>query len=307
MNDQLGLFEEEFSVPKVSVLNTLSFKWKNRKRWWTDTYKIQSELGRGEDYTGNTRVVFGEERSISIFDPVLCELMYKWFAVPSGSVLDPFAGGSVRGIVAEELGYQYTGIELLPEQVEANMLQSDKPTWLAGDSNQVLDSLSEKYDFLFSCPPYYDLEVYSNKEEDLSNQTWNEFRENYKSIIKKSIDHLAEDSFACFVITEVRERDRTGRYCEGYYRNLIPLTVEAFEEAGARFYNDLILYTSPQVPSMLSKKVYNQSSKIMSTHQNVLVFVKGNPNFATFRVQQHQGRVCEVEGKEFPTAEHTLP
>ena len=36
----------------------------------------------------------------SIFDPVLCELAYRWFCPPGGTVLDPFAGGSVRGIVS---------------------------------------------------------------------------------------------------------------------------------------------------------------------------------------------------------------
>ena len=40
----------------------------------------------------------------SIFDPVLCELAYRWFCPPGGVVLDPFAGGSVRGIVASKLG-----------------------------------------------------------------------------------------------------------------------------------------------------------------------------------------------------------
>jgi hypothetical protein len=46
----------------------------------------------------------------SIFDPVLCELLYKWFCTNGGSVLDPFAGGSVRGVVGI-LGYPY-GIDL---------------------------------------------------------------------------------------------------------------------------------------------------------------------------------------------------
>ena len=36
----------------------------------------------------------------SIFDPVLCEIAYRWFCPPGGLVLDPFAGGSVRGIIA---------------------------------------------------------------------------------------------------------------------------------------------------------------------------------------------------------------
>ncbi len=40
----------------------------------------------------------------SIFDPVLCEIAYRWFCLQGGTVLDPFAGGSGRGIVASRLG-----------------------------------------------------------------------------------------------------------------------------------------------------------------------------------------------------------
>ena len=45
----------------------------------------------------------------SIFDPVLCEVIYNWFAPEKGIVFDPFAGGSVRGAVAEMLGRHYIG------------------------------------------------------------------------------------------------------------------------------------------------------------------------------------------------------
>ena len=56
----------------------------------------------------------------SVFDPVLCEIIYRWFTAPGGEILDPFAGGSVRGITAAALGRNYHGLELRPEQVAAN-------------------------------------------------------------------------------------------------------------------------------------------------------------------------------------------
>jgi hypothetical protein len=59
----------------------------------------------------------------SVFDPVLCELALRWFSGPGARVLDPFAGGSVRGIVAAALGREYVGIELRAEQVGANREQ----------------------------------------------------------------------------------------------------------------------------------------------------------------------------------------
>ena len=87
----------------------------------------------------------------SIFDPVLCELMYRWFCPEGGSILDPFAGGSVRGIVANYLGYHYSGIDIRKEQVESNREQAldilgveNLPQWYVGDSNIVLEQNWQK-------------------------------------------------------------------------------------------------------------------------------------------------------------------
>jgi hypothetical protein len=66
----------------------------------------------------------GVGSGISIFDPVLCELVYRWFSPPGGAVLDPFAGGSVRGLVAAMLGHPYLGCDLSPAQVAANEQQA---------------------------------------------------------------------------------------------------------------------------------------------------------------------------------------
>ena len=74
----------------------------------------------------------------SIFDPVLCEVIYNWFCPDGGIVFDPFAGGSVRGVVAEMLGRKYIGIDLSERQVDANRKNGDKlgvcPAWHCDDS-----------------------------------------------------------------------------------------------------------------------------------------------------------------------------
>src|SRR6476659_4884948 len=95
----------------------------------------------------------------SIFDPVLCEIAYRWFCPPGGTVLAPFAGGSVRGIVASRLGRRYVGIELRPEQVAANRAQlalgaEPFPEWLIGDARDLsLLPADVEADLIFSCPP----------------------------------------------------------------------------------------------------------------------------------------------------------
>jgi len=112
-------------IKPFSILDSRTKEWQDRKRWWINTYGIKSELGR-EATISKSRFWDTEENTVSIFDATLCEKMYEWFALKGGKVLDPFAGGSVRGIVATEMGLGYDGIDLSETQIEANRLQSHK-------------------------------------------------------------------------------------------------------------------------------------------------------------------------------------
>jgi len=199
------LLRDKFIEPPFSVLDTKGGNWQNRKRKWISK-GIKSELGRigtkgnnqWNDLTLNPRNAESTKKianvgdTASIFDPALTELMYNWFCPENGNILDPFAGGSVRGIVANYLGYKYTGIELRQEQVDSNREQAlnilpieNQPQWYCGDSEKLLnDNWNLKFDFLFSCPPYADLEVYSDLPDDLSNMDYKDFLTKYCSIIK---------------------------------------------------------------------------------------------------------------------------
>ncbi len=219
----------------------------------------------------------------SIFDPVLCEIAYTWFCPPEGKVLDPFAGGSVRGIVAAVLGRLYTGIDLSEKQIAANEIQAEqivpenKPHWIVGDS---LDSIpDELFDFIFSCPPYAYLEVYSDDPRDISTMDYPEFLEIYRKIVGKSTERLREDRFACFVIGDIRDK-------KGFYHNFVSDTITAFQDAGCKLYNEAILVTAVGSLPIRVGKQFNASRKLGKTHQNVLVFCKGDPRKATEEVGQ---------------------
>jgi hypothetical protein len=218
----------------------------------------------------------------SIFDPVLCELAYTWFCPNGGTVLDPFAGGSVRGIVAAELGYKYTGVELRHEQVVSNEAQAKEickerePLWLIGDSREEVPKLDGLYDFVFSCPPYGDLEVYSDDEADLSNMGYEEFKGAYWDIIHHSVARLKDNSFACFVVGDFRDK-------RGNYRNFVSDTIAGFLTAGCHLYNDAVLLTALGSLPIRAGKQFSASRKLGKTHQNVLVFVKGDGKAAAER------------------------
>ena len=284
-------------IKPFSILDTRSKEWQERKRWWINTYNIQSELGR-EDTQSRAR--FWEDNTVSIFDATLCEKMYEWFCPKEGRVLDPFAGGSVRGIVATEMGFIYNGIDLSDEQIEANKKQSDKPNWITGDSEWVIDSIYDKtQDFVFTCPPYYDLEKYTNNPEDLSNMDADSFDKKYYSILKKAAAKLKDNRFFAVVVSEVREQSVTGNYKIGKYKGLVWKTIRACEEAGLHFYNDMILFNSQHQASRVVDTYFERNRKVASVHQNILVFVKGNPDIATEIITNGDNYICVVDGKQY--------
>lgn len=218
----------------------------------------------------------------SIFDPVMCELAYRWFCPPGGLVLDPFAGGSVRGIVCSKLGRRYVGVDLRPEQVAANREQAKRictkedppPVWHVGDSAKVVPGLSIEADFIFSCPPYGDLEVYSDRPDDLSTMAHSDFVAAYRQIIAAAVGKLAKDRFACIVVGDFRDS-------KGNYRNFVSDTIGAFQDAGAALYNEAILVTAVGSLAIRAGRQFETSRKLGKTHQNVLVFVKGDAKKAT--------------------------
>lgn len=217
----------------------------------------------------------------SIFDPVLCELLYHWFCPKEGLVLDPFAGGSVRGIIATLLGRSYIGIDLSFEQIKANESQAanlchnKKPAWITGDSRNI-DRLAAgvEADFVLSCPPYNDLEKYSEDPRDLSNMKYDEFKAAYFDIIAKTCALLKHDRFACFVVGEIRAAN-------GVYHCFVPDTISAFQEAGLSYYNEAILVTQAGSLPMRAGRPFETSRKLGKCHQNILVFVKGDAKAAT--------------------------
>lgn len=235
-----------------------------------------------QDDDTSRRIAAAQPQSgTSIFDPVICELVYRWFAPPTGRVLDPFAGGSVRGIVASKLGRRYTGIDLRAEQIAANEEQAEEivpgkcPKWVVADSTGVEKLAAEgavdgEYDLVFSCPPYADLERYSDDPLDISTMEYDEFRVAYENIIAASCALLADDSFACFVVGDVRDK-------RGMYRGFVSDTCAAFAKAGLQLYNECILVTAVGSLSIRVGRQFTASRKVGKTHQNVLVFVKGDP------------------------------
>lgn len=283
-----SILRQKFVEPPFSILDTRQAEWQERKRTWKKLGIRPEIVNNNNTKTFNISEWAAEKAdkdmpAISIFDPALCEVMYKWFCPDGGSILDPFAGGAVRGIVANFMGYHYTGIDIRQEQIDDNRSQAldilpvnNQPQYYVGDSNKVLgnwiadcedwDEPAGHYDMVFSCPPYADLEKYSDLEGDISNMNYADFLSAYRSIIAKSCFLLKDGGMACFVVGEVRDK-------KGNFYGLVPDTIKAFKDAGMAFYNEIIMVT-PTGTAAIRAGGMMKNRKIVRTHQNILVFIK---------------------------------
>ena len=272
-----GSLMRRFVIPPFSVLDTRQGYWRQRRNSWLAITGNLSETRDGEygrvSTTGSGENLYGNINSgTSNFDPVLAEIMLKWFNVPGGKVLDPFGGEQTKGIVSGELGYEYNGMEIRQEQVDLNSRLTEKydgVDYYTGDSNNISKVITDRdFDFCFTSPPYYDLEVYS-KDDMSALGTYEEFMQQYKNIFQQCYDMLKENRFLVVKVAEIRDKNT------GEYRNFVGDNITIMKEVGFKYYNEITLVNAiGTAPIRANNSMRNR--KIVKVHQNVLVFYKGD-------------------------------
>lgn len=241
--------------------------------------KLTAEEFEREHYVPSDKMPTGT----SVFDPVLCELAYRWFCPPAGRVLDPFAGGSVRGLVAGMLGRSYLGVDLRREQTDANEEQLRDfvarglvtgkwaPRWETGDAATWVDSLDPgALDFLLTCPPFMWLERYSDDPRDLSTMKLPAFEAAYRGILAGAARALAPDRFAVIVVGDVREV-RGGRL-----HDLRGMTVRALEDAGLTLMSTAVVINHAGSLAVRAGRSFANGRTLGRHHQHAIVAVKGD-------------------------------
>ncbi|MBE5453494.1 hypothetical protein E3G52_000358 [Mycobacteroides abscessus] len=319
-----------FGVPPLSVLDSRQGPWRERSRAWKSlgiasvqgravagqmayqaaqtVYKnwyevkntAEAKLGRTltddeiiERYSDQLKQYEGGH--VSVFDPVLAELLVTWFSPPAAKVIDPWAGGSVRGIVTAAISREYRGIDLSADQIAENDEQwaavephlapgrvIARPEWVQGDSRELLKTFEAgSFDMMIGCPPYYDLEQYSKDPADLSAMSTDEFDQAFVDTMGEVARVLVDDSFACLVVGSVRDK-------RGDLRDMRALVQRAAAEAGMKLANDAVLVQSVGSNRFTAAKQFTQGRSLGRTHQDILVLVKGDRKRAARRCGEVQ-------------------
>ena len=299
---------DRFIVPPFSILDTRKGYWQERKKKWreligdngesrNDTLITSPEI-KYKDLYQRTRqhreelgISFKEyldkyvpddvkEREaskvlsagVSLLDPVMAEIVCRWFGQDKCKTFDCFAGDSVFGYVSAHLGNEFIGIELRPEQAQLNNERVEGMTarYINDDGQNVAQHIApESQDLLFSCPPYFDLEKYSDLENDASNQdSYEDFIKILENAFKAAVGCLKDNRFAVIVVGDVRDKST------GFYYDFCGDIKRIFKEAGMPLYNEIILVETGASTALRAGR-YMESRKVAKMHQNILVFYKG--------------------------------
>ena len=309
VSKNVGNLAETFLVAPISTLNSREGKWQERKRAWVKT--LGMDLGATREnklgFSSLLTSAYGKigMANVSIFDCVLAELMYKWFTPTSGEVkaFDPFAGDTCKGGVFAYLGADFTGIELRQEQVEQNRKDLAGKPWESrckyiqdSGENCAQHFAPESQDFMFSCPPYFDLEKYSDDPQDASNQS---DYEGFRVILEKAFlgaaQALKKNRFAVVVMSNVRNHGNGGYY------DICGDICRIMEKGGMVLYNEFILINSVGTGGIRARGNM-KSRKNVRCHQEVLVFYKGDDPVKDVPTEFGDIRFADITEEEVESA-----
>lgn len=301
IEDLKSKLSDRFILPPFSILDTRGGDWSSRKKIWNEYLKEDGESR--EDTLASGNCVMGNN-SVSLFDPVIAEVMFHWFAPENSNIIDPFAGDIRKGAVAGFLKHNFTGIELREDQWKVNKkqlqrLELENVKYICDSGENILKHVEEKsQDLLFSCPPYYDLEQYSKMENDASNQeTYEDFIKILDVSFTDGIKSLKDNRFAVVVVGDLRNKN-------GYYYNFHEDIKFIFNKSGMLLYNELILVESAGTAAMRANQLM-KNRKTVKTHQNVLVFYKPGEELPKIESVYrkifvfHKGDIKEIR-KDYP-------
>jgi len=268
----VNLFGEE--IPRMGVMDRVGFApisiWKPDWKTVRELKEWVGDAGQSRELQGKAMALMGSKYTTSIFNPHLAQMILSAYVPEKSRVYDPFAGGGTRGFVASAMGHTYTGVEIRQNEVD-RLIERQKElgvefTITCADS-QFYPIDEGVYDFAYTCPPYYDLEVYSPLEGDMSNvATYEEFLAMLKNSIEVTYRGLKPGALFIMVVGNFRDKKGNLRHFNGD-------VIRLGKEVGFTLHDELIFWgASDQAYQRLGQFVANRRS--VRVHEYIVIFKK---------------------------------
>lgn len=218
----------------------------------------------------------GRKKKFSEFSPLLAHQIVEYWSNEGDLILDPFAGRGTRIMVAKRLKRKSIGLDISQEFVShiKNKISTKSslfdfedgadeynPTIIRTNSMEMPIN-SDSVDFIYTCPPYWNIEKYEKHEKQLSEiKDYDLFLEKLGLVLKESFRVLKDGKFIAIVVQDFRLWRKF--YAFGAH------TTQIMEEAGFTMWDTIIReYTTNVAAKLPDAKAQKFNVKI---HEYVLV------------------------------------
>jgi hypothetical protein len=214
----------------------------------------------------------------SVFPAPLAEwIILRYGGDAGGTILDAFAGGPPRAIVSAFMGYKYIGYEIRQEQIDENIRTisdlglSGSVNYRCSDGTMLTGMDADSCDFGLTCPPYFNLETYSDLPQDLSNLgSYNEFHEAMFHSMQSYFRALKPGAFLCVVTCPFRLGARKD---ENELVDFPGDTIDNARMAGFILWQKIVLSRNFASAACRSTTSW-AGKKLVPRHEELLVFRK---------------------------------
>jgi len=213
------------------------------------------------------------EMHASVFRADVASWILNLYAPRNGMCFDPFSGGGTRAILAAAHGLAYLGVELRAAQARATRKRcerlgaSDFVHVVTGDSRDCSQIVATaEADFVFTCPPYWNLERYHGGPADLSMQpTYKGYLREMRKVVAETYRALKPGSYSCWVVGQIRGRGP----------RLLPLNhdIAALHVQEGFVLKEEIMLAKRSTPAVRRIGGFEKGRRLLiRTHEYVLVF-----------------------------------
>lgn len=273
-----GVLKERFGFIPKSILRF--DRNKEMMAFLEDTSKVRGQLRSaiGGGYASHLRY--------GMYNLDAAKFFLDYYMPPRAHVLDPFMGRASRSLAAYLLDMTYVGFDTCADTVALNREKvldrsgwSDLPTGWGlhhGDGTELAPYANEAnvFDGVFTCPPYYDTEVYSGSSGDLSHMKVAEFDARIDTLFTH-LHRLVKPSTRTrpdihpVVVTVGTYRDTSG---DGLLDMDFSFQRSAFK-AGFRLHDKVVTENIPPGAGFTFRRNFG-SGYVCKAHETTLVFVK---------------------------------